>query len=175
MCAGERSEYPARSRGRWIISRLSRPRAGTEPSIFLFPPIRPLKRRRATRPLRSSPSPSFFISFFFCLVEGFPLALSDIPRLRERERERERRRTLGWALSILSRESRGIHPVGREMHAPRCRGSSPSPPWSADWWNSLRAGVDLLFANGRNVRIFITSISSPFWSTGLFYSPHYCI
>lgn len=30
-------EYPAWSRGRWIISRLSRPRTGTESSIFLFP------------------------------------------------------------------------------------------------------------------------------------------
>lgn len=99
--ARERSEYPARSRGRWIISRLSRPRAGTEPSIFLFPPIRPLKRRRATRPLRSSPSPSFF-SFFFALSRGSAGAKWYLSS-PQRERERRRRPTLGWALSILSR------------------------------------------------------------------------
>jgi len=92
-------EYPARSRGRWIISRLSRPWAGTEPSIFLFP----------QRPLRLEPPPSFF---FLSSEprgsqkrEGGSMALSDIPRVRnERRFSRRFSRFLSRILALARAE-----------------------------------------------------------------------
>jgi len=54
--------------------------------------------------------------------------------------------------------ARGIHPVGREMHVPRCRGSS-----RGRLMELAATGVDLLFANGRSVRVFITIIFPRFW------------
>lgn len=121
-----RSEYPARSRGRWIISRLSRPRAGTEPSIFLFPSMAPWRDGMATPAVASSSPLFFFSSPNRGVAEGGDalLALSDIPRPQWETTLEDPGRVL----------ARGIHPVGREMHAPRV------VPRPTDWWNSPRQG-----------------------------------
>jgi len=145
-------EYPAQSRGRWIISRLSRPWAGTEPSIFLFP----------QRPLRLEPLSLFFFSLlvgdYGVLAEERKgsMALSDIPRL-----ETTLSTISSFFLENPRTRARGIHPVGREMYVEVA--ARPT-----DWWNPPRQGIDPLFANGPNVQIFFFHRKNlRFWSENL--------
>lgn len=108
---------------------------------------------------------SFSFPFFFSPGRGVSkgggalLALSDIPRP-----QRETTLSLGSLVLEDPALTRGIHPVGRKMLARRAARVAAV----GRLMELAATGVDLLFANGRDVRIFITRISA---IPGVFRSP----